>query len=112
MVESQHGDIRKKVNANDVRRKEINDNIIKRNKNGSFRKKPGRKSLLSKLIPIERSDDREVINNLPRSESIENLEFMETNNANMKEPRTNDNEKALLRRRDLEIEALQEQIKE
>ena len=40
------------------------------------------------------------------------MEFVEANNSINKEPRTNDNEKALLLRRYLEIESLQEQIKE
>ena len=52
-----------------------------------------------KSLPIERSDDREIFNNIPRSESIENLELMEANYSNNKEPRTNDNGKTLLRLR-------------
>ena len=90
----------------------LTEDIIKRNKDGCIRKTPGRKIPSSNLILKQRSDDREIINNLPRSESIENIEFMEPNNSNNKESSTNDNEKALFRRRDLEIESLQEQITE
>ena len=92
-MKTQHGDSRDKRNVDDVRRTEqIIANVIKINKDSSIRKKPVRKSSSSKSIPIEKRGDREIINNILRSESIENLEFIEANNSNSKVPRTNEYE--------------------
>ena len=112
MSNLQHGDSRNKRNADDVRRVEIIDNVIKSNKDGSIRKKPGRKSQSSKSITIERINDQEISFNQPRAESVENFEFLEACSSNNKEIRNSDHDKALLRRRDLEIESLQEQIRD